>query len=174
METPLPQAERSSARADEHGTGQDGARDARPWLPNLLREMADAFGLDVALRFAECFGGRYLWMPAESRPDHPIAQQFGEPVLAWLIAGHARLDRIIVSKGPSTGRGRRWAEFRRLVAAGMSASHIAAALGLHVRTIYAWKRRLRDAEAARRPIIRKPGIGKPAINKHVASKEIPA
>lgn len=107
--------------------------------------MADAFGLAMALRFAERFGGRYLSLPAEARPDHPIARQFGEPVLAWLIAGHARLERIIIPKGPHRGDRQRWAEFQMLMAAGMSASEIAGRLGLHVRTIYAWKRRLREA-----------------------------
>jgi hypothetical protein len=163
MPTPLPQAERSPVCADEDGTEPDGTRELRPWLPNLLREMAETFSLDVALRFAECFGGQYLWLPAEARPDHPIAQQFGEPVLTWLVGNHARLERIIIPKGPSIGHGHRWAEFRRLLAAGMPASRIAATLGLHVRTIHAWKRRLRSAEAAR------PGAARPGT----ARKEIP-
>jgi len=112
-------------------------------LPSLLREMAEAHGLPVALRFAEMFGGQYLYMPATARPDHPVARTMGAPVLAWLIERHDPMARIVVPMGPAR---------RALVAAavqdgldrGLTAGAIAAELRMHVRDVQRWKARLRN------------------------------
>jgi hypothetical protein len=81
------------------GAGVIGGHSCAPVAAHPAARDCHAFGLDVALRFAECFGGHYLWLLAEARHDHPITRQLGELVLAWLIANHGRLDRIIVPKG---------------------------------------------------------------------------
>jgi hypothetical protein len=121
----------------------------RPWLPNLLREMADAFGLDVALAFARRFGGRYLHLPKAARADHPVASAVGVEVLAWLIARHDQLERIVVPKGPNAVRAQRVAAVREMTAAGRSAEAIAAAVGMHVRDVHRARAKVREAEAAR-------------------------
>lgn len=109
--------------------------------------MADEFGLEVALSFARSYGGRYLRLPAISREDHPVAIAFGLPLLSWLMERHDRLERIIVPKGPDADGGLLRNELRRLIAEGKTAAEIAARVGLHVRTVHHWKRRLREAEA---------------------------
>ncbi len=106
-----PQVDPACPRADEAGSAPERVRTPRPWLPNLLREMADAFGLDAALGFAESFGGQYLHLPAEAKPDHPVAQACGQPLLAWLMERHSRLERIVVPKGPNMKAGFRWTDF---------------------------------------------------------------
>lgn len=133
----------------------DDAPEPRPWLPNLLREMAEDFDLATALRFAAAYGGRYLHLPAKPRADHSVARAFGEPVLAWLIARYGEVERIVVPMGPSAADSRLAATIRRLVAEGRTANDIAGRVGLHVRTVHAWKRRLAADEAARRGAPRK-------------------
>jgi len=121
----------------------------RPWLPNLLREMSERFDLRTALRFAEQFGGRYLRLPVSAQPEHPVAEVMGVAVLAWLVDRHDRMERITVPKGPSRDRAQMAALIRGLTAEHRTADQIAAATGLHVRTVHAWKARLRAEEAAR-------------------------
>lgn len=123
--------------------------EARPWLPHLLREMAEAFDLRAALRFGELFGGRYLHLPAEARPDHPVAQALGVAVLQWLIDRHDRLERITVPKGCHQDRAQMAALMRQLMARGDTADQIAAATGLHVRQVHRWRAKARAEEGAR-------------------------
>ena len=123
--------------------------DARPWLPNLLREMAEAFDLRTALRFGELFGGRYLHLPAEARPDHKVAVALGVPVLQWLIDRHDRLERITVPKGAHQDRAQMAALIRHMTAQRATADEIAVATGLHVRQVHRWRARLQAEESAR-------------------------
>jgi hypothetical protein len=131
----------------------------RPWLPHLLREMSEAFDLRTALRFAEQFGGRYLRLPAAAGPEHPVAVSMGVPVLAWLVDRHYRMERITVPKGPSRDRAQMAALIRGLAAEHRTADQIAAATGLHVRTVHAWKARLRAEDEARQmDLFRRGGV----------------
>lgn len=121
----------------------------KPWLPNLLREMSEAFDLKAALRFAELWGGRYLHLPAEPRPDHPVAQALGVAVLAWLIDRHDRLERIIVPKGPRLGRSATELAVAEALRQRKTVNEIAIATGLHVRRVHAVKAKLaREAATA--------------------------
>ncbi len=115
---------------------------ARPWLPNLLREMADAHGLSTALRFAERFGGLYLHLPAAARPDHVVAKHSGMAVLAWLIEQHDRNARIVVPKAAWAQRQRRLEVVRSMTADGRSANEIAVELALHVRQVERLRERI--------------------------------
>lgn len=130
--------------------------DHRPWLPALLRDMADQFDLATAMVFANRFGGRYLHLPARATTDHPVARALGangERVLAWLIDRHDRLARIVPPRGPQDDN----AQLLRLVAAmkarvpPATTNEIAEATGLHVRRVERIVARLRQAEAARQP-----------------------
>jgi hypothetical protein len=124
----------------------------RLWLPHLLREMADAHGLEVALAFARAFGGRYLHLPARATPEHPVAQAVGVAVLNWLIERHDRLARIVVPRGPDMARAQRLAAVGEMTARGHSADAIAAALGMHVRDVHRDRARLREAENERQGV----------------------
>lgn len=126
--------------------------DAQPWLPALLRAMADAFDLDTALRFARLYGGTYLYLPREASPDHPLAQEFGLPLLRWLLTtkhGGAQ-TRIVVPRGPDEDRAMREAAVAQLTADGLNASQIARRLKVHVRTVHNARARIHAATMAAR------------------------
>jgi hypothetical protein len=116
----------------------------RLWLPALLRDVADAFGEDAALTLARGWGGQYLRLPAEADADHPIARQLGVKVLRFLIERHDKLERIVIPKGPRDDVRLRRRMIAEMTAAGRTANDIAAATGLHVRTVHAVKAKLRD------------------------------
>jgi hypothetical protein len=121
----------------------------RLWLPHLLREMADAHGLETALAFARRFGGRYLYLPAQATPEHRVAQAVGIDVLAWLIEHNDRLARIVVPRGPNDDRAQRLAAVGEMTAKGASADAIAEALSMHVRDVHRARGRLRAEEDAK-------------------------
>lgn len=116
----------------------------RLWLPALLRDIADAFGDEVALALARQWGGQYLRLPAEAEADHPIARALGVPVLRFLIDRHDRLERIVIPKGPREDARLRRRMIAEMTARGATVNEIAAATGLHVRSVHAAKARLRD------------------------------
>ncbi len=128
---------------------QPGTAARRPWLPNLLREMADAHGLATALGFAQRFGGQYLHLPVEARPNHPVAQHSGMGVLAWLIEQHDRNARIIVPKAAWAARQQRLEVVRSMTARGASANEIAVELALHVRQVERLRERIATDERLR-------------------------
>ena len=138
--TPLP---KNGDQGRRRGAGRSAAR---PWLPALLFEMAEAYGLDVALDFARAYGGQYLCLPAVVRADHPVATAFSPVLLAWLIERHARNERIVIPKGPNRDCEQFVNQLRSLLDQSKPASEIARILGRHVRTIHEWKRRLRQGD----------------------------
>ena len=118
--------------------------DARPWLPALLSAMADAFDLDT--------GGTYLYLPREASADHQVAQEFGLPVLRWLlITKHGGPQtRIVVPRGPDEDRAMREAAVAQMTATGLNASQIARQLKVHVRTVHNARARIAAAAMAGR------------------------
>jgi hypothetical protein len=123
----------------------------RPWLPNLLRDMAEVHGLDRALAFAAVFGGRYLYLPVRAEAGHEVAKSFGLPMLEWLLERpyHAPGTRIVVPKGPSRDKRQREAALRTLLARPLTNNQVAAETGMHVRDVQRWRARF-EAEATRR------------------------
>ena len=123
----------------------------RPWLPNLLRDMAETHGLPVALDFARRFGGRHMYLPTRPRPDHPVAQAYGLAMLEWLLTRryHAPGTRITVPLGPDQDRAQQLRALQALAARRLTADEMAAELGMHVRTVARWLARMRGEEAGR-------------------------
>lgn len=118
----------------------------RIWLPHLLFDLAEAFGLAAALRFASAYGGRRLAVPKEVHEEHPIARDFGLPVLAWLVA-RGPGERILVPLGPQSSYTHRIGEIRRLLREGEDPATITRAVGCHVRSVYYHRRALRERDA---------------------------
>lgn len=108
---------------------------ARPWLPDLLDRMADRFGVDKALQFAQCYGGRRLHVPARPRADHPIAAVMGLPVLCWLIEEVGAAEWVLVPKAAGATILQQVQACKALRAAGYSRNQIAEKMGLHFRTV---------------------------------------
>jgi DNA-binding NarL/FixJ family response regulator len=146
----------------------------RLWLPNLLRELRDVFGQERALKLARELGGQSLKLPVQPRPDHPIARAVGVDVLTWLIAQHARGERITIPQGPEQGvtnasevvaaavqagispraiarqaMALRRAEVRKLIRQGFKPNEIAAATGMHERSVRTHRSELQQALTAR-------------------------
>lgn len=121
----------------------------RPWLPNLLRDMAEVHGLDTALAFARRFGGRYMYLPVRATPEHEVARAFGLDMLDWLLGRpyHAPGTRIVVPKGPDRDKQQRQAALRALLARPLTNDQVAAETGMHVRDVSRWRARFREEEA---------------------------
>lgn len=117
----------------------------RPWLPHMLFELYEVFGLGLALRFGAEFGGRRLSIPEAVSEDHPVAQAFGVEVLAWLIKRWGK-ESPTVPLGPHSSYKRLVAETRRLVQGGEDAATIIRAVGCHERTIYRHRRAIREQQ----------------------------
>lgn len=117
----------------------------RLWLPGLLRDVADAFDEETALRLARELGGRYVYLPRAARRDHPVARAVGVQVLRFLIERHDELARIVIPKGPDQDRRLRARLIAEMTRAGRTADEIAAATGVHVRTVHQWRARLAAA-----------------------------
>lgn len=120
----------------------------RLWLPGLLRDVADAFGEETALKLARELGGRYVYLPKVPERSHPVARAVGLRVLRFLVSRHDELARIVVPKGPDRDRRLRVRLIAEWTARGRTADEIAARTGLHVRTVHYWRARLGDAGEA--------------------------
>lgn len=113
------------------------------WLPQLLYDIAEKFGLTVALRFAAAYGGKRLYIPEKLRPDHPVSRDYGPDLLAWLIARWGGTD-LMIPLGPSSSYRHRIAEIQRLLRAGEDSATIIRVIGCHERTLYRHKAALRE------------------------------
>ena len=115
----------------------------RPWLPHMLFEMAEEFGLAVALRFGAEFGGHRLPIPEKPVDDHPVAAAFGMDVLVWMIKRWPKSNPL-VPLGPHSPYKRLIAETRRLLQDGEDSAAIIRAVGVHERTIYRHRKALNE------------------------------
>jgi len=64
---------------------------------SVLDEIAEVIGEEAAWRLARHFGGRRLFVPAELRPNHPIAVAIGAAAAARLVE-HFREETLSVPK----------------------------------------------------------------------------
>lgn len=118
----------------------------RHW-PELLRLVRDVYGAEAALKLAEAFGGRYIYLPQRATGDHPIAKALGATgigVLGLLISKHEPLARIVIPKANGLLTDDRPAQAKALRARGLTVSEIAARMGRHVRTIHNYLRLARE------------------------------
>ena len=125
---------------------EDAAQIHRLLLPDLLRRLAERFGLAIALRFAADFGGRLLYLPKKAASDHHIAVAVGLPVLEWLIGEFRPGEKVLVPLGPHSSYSRRIAEIRRLLQAGESAATIVQIVQCHGRTVRRHRKTLRERD----------------------------
>ena len=112
-------------------------RDLEPGqLPELLARVAEDCGVGTALSFAQAFGGRQLYVPlAESlAKEHPIAAALGLPA-ARKVVGVLGPGRHMIPMGPTTSWRRQRQAIRRMLLEGEPWNTVAAAAGVHVRTV---------------------------------------
>jgi len=115
-----------------------------PWLPHLLRQMADTLPLDKVLAFARAYGGREIYVPSAARSDNAIGQRCGGDVLDWLVR-YAPGQKLLVPKGAEMDQEARRAIARRALAQGCSLDEAAAQSGLHIRSISRLRARVNAA-----------------------------
>lgn len=121
-------------------------------LPNLLREVRDALGLDTALALAQHFGGLEVKLPQTPLPTHPIATRVSLELLAWLVARSGG-EKVVIPLGPrhpdKLRAAEREAKVRRLTAQGWSTAKIARELVMHERTVRLIRERTRGPDLQR-------------------------
>lgn len=121
------------------------------WLPEVLADIAEAAGLDAALKLAEHYGGTRRKIPAHAGDDHWLVQCVGRKAADSICAlfrqgADARQSgqEIVIPLGP-TGTMR--AARRRMInalEAGAPAREAARAAGMHERSAYRMRRRLKS------------------------------
>lgn len=116
----------------------------RPHVPQLLRDIADLFGMTMAMKLTRAFGGKYITLPRRATPSHPVARATSLQLLAWLIQSHPALSRIVCPLGRTLEREKRIIEAERLSKDGLTASEIAARMNVHVRTVHQLRRVARE------------------------------
>lgn len=114
---------------------------AMPRLPRLLAEIEQLVGLQAALLVASAAGGRRLYVPAADNlgARHWLVQAIGMDK-ARIVAQHLSAGtggmHIVFPLGPTGKRADQWKAVQDALAAGGSANQVAAATGMHVRSIH--------------------------------------
>ncbi|MEI2387487.1 helix-turn-helix domain-containing protein [Breoghania sp. JC706] len=122
--------------------------DAEPtdysFLPEILAEIADAAGLDAALKLAAVRGGQTVYIPSHATPDHWLSDVVGLPA-AVRICDHFRVRdsgaRLLI---PIARRSSAQRALMKALENGASAREAAAAAGVHERTAFRARRRLKS------------------------------
>ena len=110
-----------------------------PPLPGVLAEIEDAAGIDAALALARAYGGQTVYVPARPKPEHWLVDTVGLEAAGKICDlyrvrdGGARL--LIPLARPSL--------LAAALARGASARDAAAAVGVHERTAFRMRRRMR-------------------------------
>ena len=109
-------------------------------LPKSLADIADVFGLQMAVALLENFGGMDIKFPIKPRPDHPVIKTLGETdgyALCAFLGGGA----MYVPHNRTTNA--RTAVLK-LAAQGKNRAEIARALGISQRHVRRMANRRRD------------------------------
>lgn len=113
-------------------------------LPSVLQEIADVAGVEAAWALARAKGGREIFLPKTVPARHWLVEIVGLEA-AQKICSHFRGNhqmRVLVPMGKQP-TAQQWAA---ALAAGMSRDEMAAALGVHIRTVSRHRARQRDRD----------------------------
>lgn len=117
------------------------------FLPGVLAEIAEATSVEVAVKIAQAKGGRRVYLPARPAADHWLAQLVGHAnalAIGKAIApGFGGID-MLIPMGPSHSNAQRWRVMHELIDNGRSKREIAAACGVHERTVQMHRNRRED------------------------------
>ena len=107
-------------------------------LPDLLDQVANAVGIDVALQLAAARGGTHVYIPARVPEHHWLAKLIGHDtaqILAAAITTGTSGFSIDIPMGPSRDQVSRWKHMHSLIDKGLPTNEIALACGVHMRTV---------------------------------------
>jgi hypothetical protein len=106
-------------------------------LPEVLREIAEAAGVEAALKVASEKGGTRAYFPAKPAPDHWLSDLVGldkaRTIGKVLAPGQSGIE-LEVPMGPNMSQARRWKLIHNM-AASHSKPAIARAAGCHYKTV---------------------------------------
>ncbi|MEM7428011.1 MAG: hypothetical protein AAF441_18105 [Pseudomonadota bacterium] len=133
-----PQRDLRKPGTENPETTPDGAlRASNVPLPGVLQEIADAAGVEAALKVAQARGGAMAYFPARPKADHWLCKLLGSATALAigraLAAGGSGVE-LLVPMGPDASTAERWRLIDQMIEQGCSASTIARATGCHIRT----------------------------------------
>ncbi len=115
-------------------------------FPNVMSEIAEVAGLPAAWEIVRAMGGREVYIPASVAGDHWLVELVGIAA-AEKICSHYAVNgsghRLLIPMAKQA------AQAQRMVKAledGMSAPNAASAAGMHVRSAYRYRARLKDGK----------------------------
>lgn len=114
-------------------------------LPELLKELSDLVGLQMALRLAEAKGGQQVYIPHKVSEGHWLADLVGIEN-ARAICAYLTVDagvHVTIPKGEALTRARRVASVAKMIDQGMSSNQIAAAANITQRHVFRQKAALK-------------------------------
>lgn len=113
-------------------------------LPVVIAEIEQVAGYDVALKLAQAKGGQTVYIPAEASEGHWLTDIVGLEA-ARKICDHYRVAntgaKLLIPMAKQAVQKRRLVE---ALEAGASAPAAAAAAGMHERSAYRTRKRLKD------------------------------
>lgn len=116
-------------------------------MPDSLDELMQVIGSDAAWRLIAAKGGQMVFIPAKiANQAHPLARIIGLPA-ARALADHFRVGSTGHSFLVPLGRAyQQKLAMVRALEGGATANQAAAASGMHIRTAYRTRKRLKDDE----------------------------
>lgn len=125
-------------------------------LPVVIAEIAEVAGIDVAWKIAQSQGGRMVYIPTKANDAHWLVQLVGRVAADKICEYYAISNsgiRILIPLG------RQSEQRQRLSAAlesGLSAPQAASMAGVHVRTAYRARRRVRQSDKSQTDLFKSP------------------
>jgi hypothetical protein len=124
-------------------------------LPGLLGEIAEVAGLAAALAIAERVGGTRVTIPARADDDHWLVKTVGREA-ADRICNHLRIlspdgreagaRHVIIPRGPAGCMAKARLRLARELEAGTSAREAARRAGLHERSAFRMRAKIKSEE----------------------------
>lgn len=116
----------------------------RSTLPGVLAEIAEVAGIEAAWAIARAHGGRSIYIPAHAPAGHWLAELVGLDAAAR-ICKHFRYSNsgreIVIPIARQAEQRRR---LYQALASGMTAAEAAGTAGMHERSAFRARRRLKD------------------------------
>jgi hypothetical protein len=118
-------------------------------LPEPLDVIADAAGLDAALKLADAYGGTRVSIPARVSDDHWLAQLVGLEAAKAICKEMAQISaggrmrgagEIVIPRGPANHYAKAKAQFYQHRKEGLSVRKAARMVQVHEQTGFRWEK----------------------------------
>ncbi len=123
----------------------DDAGDESLQLPGTLAEIARVAGAPAALALSRDKGGAVVYIPVAPGDDHWLVKSVGADA-AQAIAAEFGNCRILIPLASNRFYARAARAAAQMIEQGASTAQTARQLGIHVRTVFRHKRRMRGGD----------------------------